>query len=78
MKWTTSTYAAFCINLIDLVYLNVFLSLISKGVSKILINVNDVQWRQKVPPHPVRLNYQKISSFVNMHDIAMKLGRHMY
>ena len=36
-----------------------------------------LQWRQKETPHPVRLNYQKISSFVNIHDIAMKLGKHM-
>ena len=48
-------------------------------VIRIICKVNEyIQWRQKVPPHPVRLNYQKISSFVNIHDIAMKLGRHMY
>ena len=37
-----------------------------------------LEWRQKENPHPVLLNYPKISSFVNIHDIAKKLGKHMY
>ena len=36
-----------------------------------------VQWRQKETPHPVRLNYPKISNFLNINDIAKKLGKHM-